>query len=84
MSNIYFCYVRDTFGEVLYDDFRAINMCMLSFRDISFLIRRGYSVEIDGVVAISSRSYHRYCLKQSHCNVSYILNFDKLPSLKTL
>ena len=84
MSNIYFCHVRDSFGQILSDDLCSFRVCMLSSLDFETLVFHGYSVEIIDLVDSSPRSYHSYCRRLSRRTVQYIINFNKLPNCKRL
>ena len=84
MSQNYYCYVRDSFGECLQDGYSDVIICILNSLDFATLVNHGYSVEILDLVDASSREFSLYCRRLSRRTTKYILTYDKLPKRKHL
>lgn len=85
MSQNYYCYVRDSYGEILVDGFTDVVICRLNSLDFPTLINHGYSIEIIDIVDFSCcPSLHSRCRRLSRRVTDYILNFNKLPLKRRL
>ena len=86
MSQIYFCYVRDSYGRILEDGFSDSVLCVLSSLDFPSLINHGYSIEIIDFYFMSppTRSLLSRYRRISRRITQYIIAYNKLPNKKRL
>lgn len=83
MTQNYFCYIRDKYGDCLTDGITDERLCILNSSDFPILIKAGYSIEILDFLDIDDDdNLLNRCLFRSHLITRHVLNHNNLPLIK--
>lgn len=85
MTQNYYCFIRDKYGDCLTDGLTHERLCILNSRDFSIIINAGYSIEIiNFFVSDLDSEFLIRCSRLSHSVTRFVLKHNKLPLIKLI